>query len=194
MAGTPRIIGLAGTNGAGKDSVGALLADYYNYRFISFSDEFRAECERRGLPTTRPNTRAISAEWRRKYGLAVMVDRALATYKKDAGGSAGVVIANLRNPYEADRVHELGGIVVWVDGDPQVRYKRVRASGRGRADDERTFEQFLQDEADEMHPPAGGDAANLNMAAVKERADITIMNDSDSLEQLRKDVTAALGL
>ena len=60
--------------------------------------------------------RTISAEWRRELGLGVLVDKAYAEYQ--VGDYKGLAIASLRNPGEADRVHALGGSVLWIDADP----------------------------------------------------------------------------
>lgn len=189
-----KIIGIAGTNGSGKDAVGLLLAERHNYLFISVSNLLREELQRRGLSTERSNTRDLSAEWRREFGLAVLIDRAVEAYKKTGKTYDGLVMASLRNPYEADRVHELGGIVIWMDADPHVRYTRVSANKRtGRADDDnKTFEQFVADEQAEMH--GTGDAASLDMLAVKDRSDVTITNDSSDLGQLEAITMQTLGL
>lgn len=187
-----RIIGLSGTNGAGKDTVGELLARRHNYLFISVTELLRDECRRRGLPVERKHLREISAEWRREHGLAVLVDRAVAQFDAAPEQYVGVVMSSLRNPYEADRVHELQGTVIWVDADPEVRYKRV-AVGRGRgAEDQKTFEEFLAEEAVEMQ--ASGDAATLDMTAVKERCDITLLNNSDDVGVLEQEAERVLGL
>lgn len=186
------IVGLAGTNGAGKDAVGILLAQNHNYLFISVSDLLREELKTRGQATDRENTRALSAEWRREYGLAVLVDRAVAVFEQTPPGEyAGLVMSSLRNPYEADHVHELGGTMVWVDADPKIRYERVQSNKReGRAgDDEKTFEQFLADEQVEMQKPIEGDSANLDMSAVRARCDITLTNNGNSLNDLDAEVT-----
>ena len=177
-----QIIGVAGTNGSGKDTVGHVLADKHSYLFISVTDLLRAELNRRGLPVEREHMRALSAEWRRQYGYAVLIDRAVEEYKRLQDKYVGVVIASLRNPFEADRVHELGGVVIWLDADPKVRYERIRtnAEARSRAgEDSRTFEEFMADEEAEMHP--SGDAATLDMASVKVRSDIFLLNDASDL-------------
>jgi cytidylate kinase len=180
------IIGLSGTNGAGKDAAGLTLALKHKYLFVSVTDLLRKEAKRREIATTRENLRMISAEWRRKYGLAVLVDRAYDQFKQLEEEYVGLAISSLRNPAEADRVHELGGIVVWVDASPRTRYERIQANlvARGRGDeDNRTFEQFLTDDEMEMHTPPGGDAANLDMAGVKQRSDLILLNDGTNLEQ-----------
>ena len=125
-----RIIGIAGTNGSGKDTVGRLLAERHNYLFISVTDLLRDELHRRGVPTDRLHMRTLSKEWREQYGLSVLVDRAVDTFEQQGKKYAGVVMSSLRNPYEADRVHELGGTVVWVDAEPRVRYERLQAAKR----------------------------------------------------------------
>ena len=193
----PRIIGLAGTNGSGKDTVGHVLADSAGYLFISVTELLRNEAKRRNLPVERKNLRMISAEWRRQLGLGVLVDKAVAELEREPSKFTGVAMASLRNPGEADRIHELGGAMIWVDADPKVRYDRIKANiGRdGRIEeDSKTFEQFMAEEAAEMNRAAGSDNATLDMASVKNKCDIFLLNDSSSLETFKKVIEQALGL
>ena len=186
-----KLIGISGTNGSGKDTLGDILVKDYGWFFVSVTNLLRSEAARRGLPTERRYTSQISAEWRRQSGLGVLIDKAVEEYKKQPGTFAGLVISSLRNPGEADEVHKLGGIVVWVDADPKVRYQRIFSRGRGK-EDNKSFEQFLAEEKDEMDQ--GGDSATLNMAGVKAKADIFIANDSDNLEDFKKSVKQAFKL
>lgn len=186
------VIGVAGTNGAGKDTIGHLLAEHHNYLFISVTDLLRAEAKRRGLQAEREVTREISAEWRRELGLGVLIDKAVAEFETVRDQYAGLVVSSVRNPGEADRIHELGGTMVWIDANPQIRYQRIQAADRGRAaSDNKTYEEFLAEEEAEMH--SSGDAATLNMSAVKELCDLFPDNGTD-LATFKKDVEAALGL
>lgn len=192
-----QIIGLAGTNGSGKDSVGQILAQYHNYLFVSITDLLRTELKTRGLPITRENMRSVGDDWRRKQGLGVLIDRALTSYQAVKNKYTGVVIASLRNPGEADRVHALGGIVVWVDADPRIRYDRVQANAatRGRAgEDNKTYEQFQAEEAAEMNRPAGDDSATLSMSAVKQQSDAQVDNSKQDLTNLRTNIEKTLSL
>lgn len=173
------IIGVGGTNGSGKDTLGEILAEKHGYKFISLTDMLRAECRERGLAVERENLRMISAEWREKGGLGAAIDKVVAAYEALPGTYSGLVTASLRNPGEADRVHELGGTVVWMDADPKVRYERVTSNDRGRGEeDTKTYEQFLQEEHDEMYPKPGASATSLATIEVKKRADVTILNES----------------
>lgn len=183
------IIGIGGTNGSGKDSLAQILADDFGWLFVSGSDILRRELKRRGLPIERENLRALSAEWRREHGLGYLIDKAVEQFKK--GNYKGLAIASLRNPGEADRVHELGGKVVWLDADPKLRYDRIYSRGRS-TEDNKTFEQFLAEEQAEMHH--SGDEATLNMAGVKAKADIFIPNDSNDLKAFKAQAQKALSL
>lgn len=188
-----QIIGVAGTNGSGKDTVGHTLADRHSYLFISVTDLLRAELNRRGVPVERENLRKLSAEWRRQYGLGVLVDMAVDEYRRLQDKYVGVAIASLRNPAEADRVHELGGTVIWVDADPHTRYDRIQANAEARAragEDSKTFEEFLAEEQAEMH--ASGDAATLDMEAVKVRSDLFLFNDATNLAEFQDFITQQL--
>ena len=185
------MLGLGGTNGSGKDTVGQILADKHGFLFISVTDLLRAEAARRNQPIERRVTREISSEWRRELGLGVLVDKAVAEFEIVKDRYKGVVIASLRNPGEADRIHEMGGTVIWVDAEPKMRYDRIQKNKatRGRIEeDDISFEQFLAEEEDEMHTPLGGDAANLNSAGVKALADIYINNDSSDLSVLAANI------
>ena len=175
------IIGLSGTNGSGKDTVGHLLAEKYGFLFADATQMLGDELTRRGLSHERENKSALSAEWRREYGMGVIVDKGVETFK--AGNYKGLIVGSLRHPGEADRVHELGGKVLWVDADPRVRYERITKNDRGRVEDRKTFEEFLTEQEREMHPV--GDAATLNIAAVKDRADITLTNDGNDIEAFK---------
>ncbi len=181
-----KIIGLSGTNGSGKDTVGHMLAERHNFLFVSLTDTLREEARRRNQPVERATLREISAEWRRESGLGVLVDKAKKYYEAQQTPYEGLVVASLRNPGEADRVHELGGQVIWVDADSYIRYDRIQANKhtRGRSgEDEKTFEQFLADEMAEMN--SSGDEATLNMTAVKERADLTLLNNGNDIEAFK---------
>lgn len=175
-----KLIGIGGTDGSGKDTVGEMLAERHGWLFISIADILREEAQKRGAALRRSTLRAISTEWRRQYGLGVLVDKAMEHYKPVQSKYKGLVIASLRNPGEADEVHRLGGKVAWVDADPKVRYQRVTSRQRG-AEDEVNFEEFLAEEKAQMEHHKG-DHHTLNLLSVKEKADIFIENNGSDIE------------
>lgn len=170
-----------------------MLAERHGWLFVSVSDILRNELQRRQMAIERKNLRLLSAEWRRKHGLGVLIDKALDEFNQASRLKqyGGLVISSLRNFGEADRVHELGGKIVWVDADPKIRYERI--SSRTRSDEDRkTYEQFIQDEQEEMQH-FKGDEATLNLAGVKDRADIFIENSGDDIEAFKTAAEKALG-
>lgn len=196
MSTFPKIIGISGTNGSGKDSLGLALQDQYGYMFVSVTDLIRDELRRRNLPIIRANMRMVSAQWRREFGGGVLIEKAVSSWHQFRPNATGVVIASLRNPLEADSVHEHGGVVLWLDADPKIRYDRVQANrdarGSRKGEDDVTYEQFLEAEKAEMY--SSGDEATLNMSAVKEVSDYILINDKPDIESFTSYVAQQLGL
>ncbi|MGH7156925.1 MAG: AAA family ATPase [Candidatus Saccharimonadales bacterium] len=187
-----KIIGIGGTDGSGKDSLGHFLRDEYGWCFISVTDLLRDEARKRGMPLSRSTLKIISAEWRAESGLGILIDRTVAEYKSQSNNKfAGLAVASLRNPGEADRVHELGGQVVWLDAPIELRYQRAVDRNKG-TEDQVTFEEFKAEEAAQMSHE--GDETTLNLSGVKAKADIFITNDNNDIENFKKTAQKALNL
>lgn len=173
----PRIIGIAGTNGSGKDTLGALLASRYGYKSVSLSDILRAELTRQGRPHTRENLSGLSRQIREAEGDGAMSRRVIETNDSDAR----LCITSVRTPGEVQEIQKAGGTMVWIDADEQIRYDRIQAAARGRGEtDNISFEEFQRQQAVEMTPTAEG--GGLNMAAVRDLADVVIENDYGTVE------------
>lgn len=181
-----KIIGLSGTNGSGKDTVGHMLAEREGFLFVSLTEMLRAEAKKRGQSVEREVLRTISAQWRREHGLGILVKKAVEYYEAQIKTYKGLVVASLRNPGEADTVHEYGGQVIWVDADQKIRYDRIQVhkDERDRAEeDNKTDEQFAAEEAIEM--TSSGDVATLNMQAVKEKSDQILLNEGNDIKAFK---------
>lgn len=185
-----KIIGIGGTNGSGKDTVGQMLADRHGWLFISISEFLREEAKRRKLPVEREFLRKISSEWRRKFGNAVLTNKAVNIFQQAGGKYKGLAISPMRHPGEADRIHELEGKILWVDADPKVRYARIEARLRS-PEDHKTFEQFVLEEHTEMQPTSA-DSAGIHGAAVKPKVDIFLENNGGDIEAFKDEAEKAL--
>lgn len=184
-----KLIGVGGTDGSGKDSLGQFLQDEYGWLFISITDLLREEARKRKMPLSRNTLKHISTEWRAQSGLGVLIDKAVSEYNNQPAEHHGLVLASLRNPGEADRVHELDGKVVWLDAPIQIRYQRAIKRNKG-SEDQVTFEEFKTEEAAQMHHQ--GDETTLNLSGVKAKADIFITNNSDNIDQFKRSIGKAL--
>jgi cytidylate kinase len=185
-----KLLGISGTNGSGKDTVGEMLAQRYGWVFISISQMLRDELAAEGLPQDRTHTHELSSRWRRESGMGVMVDKAVEKFKEKKGDYKGLAISSLRHPGEAEEVHRLGGKIIWIDADIKIRYERIKTRKHGRAEDSQSFDEFIADEEHQMSH--SGDDATLNMLGVKKQADVFIENNGSDLEEFAKSVETAL--
>lgn len=179
-----KLIGLAGSNGSGKDTVGLMLQERHGFLFVSVSDLLRDEARRRGLPIEREVLRTISAEWRREFGLGVLVDKSIELCKQYGDTYIGVVACPMRNTGEAQHLKDLGGKIIWTDADQRVRYDRIYSRQR-TAEDDKTFEEFVAEEKYESERQPGADAATLNGADVKKLADLFLENDGSDIDAFK---------
>jgi dephospho-CoA kinase len=179
----PEIVGIAGTNASGKDTLGHVRARLANAKMVSLSDILRRELDQRGLSHERENLRQVGDEWRTAEGPQVLAVRTIDLYnsEKDEAGYKGLTVTSIRNAEEARAIQQAGGKIIWVDADRRLRYERIRSRNLDRPEDQKTYEQFVAEEEAELNPTEGNTL--LNMGAVRDIADITIINEFPSLEE-----------
>ena len=105
-----RFVGVAGTNGSGKDTLGRVL-EHEGYRAASLSDILRTEATKRGLEHTREHLSSISHELRMELGEGALSQRLI----EEASADEKLVISSLRVPGEVEAIQKRGGIIVWID-------------------------------------------------------------------------------
>ena len=162
------IIGLTGTNGAGK----TVTADYLkskSFHFHSLSDEIRDELARQNKEATRSNLIEVGNQLRAEHGPAVLAERIKAKLRPDWN----YAIDSIRNPYEVRALragHDFR--LLKVDAPVEVRYERVRQRGGPRTP--ASFEEFVELERQETE---SGNPAHQQLRATHELADLTVLND-----------------
>ena len=178
------IIGITGTDGAGKGEVVAYLIEKKGFIHYSARQLFIEEITRQGLPMDREHMRLVANALRRERGNDMLVTTYLARIK-EAGTKDGI-IESIRARAEAETLQSQGGILLAVDADPQLRYERITA--RASESDAVSFESFVAHEALEMNDP---DPNGMQKAAVMAMADYTIMNNG-TLEELHAQIEEVL--
>lgn len=178
----PEIIGISGTNGAGKDTLAALRYEKEGAEHVSLSDILRRELTIRGVSLERENLMDLSRQWRDESGdYGILAARTIQRYLGEKAVKStinGLSIVSVRHPDEARRIKEAGGKVFWVDADPKLRYERIQLGARNRIDDRKSFEEFVDEERREL-APVNSDPASVNLGEVSRIADVKIENNFD---------------
>ncbi len=166
MIDRPRLIGLTGTNGAGKGEA-ALFFQGQGFAIHSLSDVLREELAKKGEEITRDNLIRTGNALRRRYGADVLARRIMRRVRGKA------VIDSIRTPQEvAFLKKQQGFILLAIDAPPAVRFERIKR--RGRDESASTLEAFRRKEQEEMTDRPDGQQIHRCL----ELADATIINDS----------------
>ncbi len=176
------ILGLAGSFAAGKGTVVEYLK-LKGFTHFSASGFITEEIIKRGLPVNRDSMIVVANDLRKVHGPSFIID---SLYERAQQCGGNVIIESLRAVAEVKRIKELGGIVLGVDADPQVRYKR--AISRNSDKDNVTFEHWLAQEKAESNTE---DDTKQNIFGALALADYIVMNDS-TIEALHEQVDAFL--
>jgi dCMP deaminase len=170
------IIGLTGTNAAGKTTINDYLISK-NFENHSLSDILREELSRSGLEHTRENLIHIGNELREKHGASVLADRI-----KSKLSSKNTVIDSIRNPSEVESLRQLENFfLIAVDAPVEIRYQR--AISRKRIENVTNIDEFIEIENREKSL----DSNYQNIVACMEQADFKIENNGE-LDELKEKV------
>jgi dephospho-CoA kinase len=172
----PRIIGLTGTNGAGKGEAAAYFTAK-GYGYFSLSDVIREELRARGEAVSRDNLIRTGNELRRRFGPDVLARRTMAK----VGDGERAVIDSIRNVQEIAFLRRQEGFVLLAfDAPVAVRFARVAA--RGRDESAADLEAFRRKEGEERAGGATAQQLEASMAA----ADRLVINEGTIAEFHRK--------
>ncbi len=169
-----RLIGLTGTNAAGKGEAAAFFRQR-GFAYFSLSDVIRDELKCKGLDLDRNNLIRTGNALRQQFGSDVLARRVL---EKVTGDS---VIDSIRNPDEIEflRRHDDFTLLA-IDAPLELRFERARK--RGRNESALTLEEFQAKENEERTD----DPAGQQLTQVMRMADHIILNDSTLQEFHRK--------
>jgi len=176
------IFGLVGTLGSGKGAVKNRLVENYKAQDCRFSTILRDVLDRLDVPVKRENLQDLSTVLRKLFGedlLAKVIARDASHLNSDI-----VVIDGIRRVSDIGHLIPLENFVlISIDANPKIRYKRLVERNENVGDDKKTFEQFLKDqetEADKHIPEV--------MKLAKEKID-----NSGSWEKLCEQIDHIVG-
>ena len=179
------IIGITGTNGAGKGTVVEILMEDLGFKHYSARSLLTKILNEQGKELTRPNMSELANSLRAKNGPAALAEKLLEEAQKDGGRA---VIESIRTPGEANMLRAKSKLfqLLAVDAPSKVRYERVVV--RGSSTDKIPYEQFVKEEEVEM---ASTDPNKQNVSKCIEMADCMLVNES-TVEALREQLNKYL--
>lgn len=135
------IIGITGSFSAGKGAVVEYLTQTKNFQHFSASGFITEEIIRRNLPVNRDSMIIVANDLRANFGPSYIID---SLYERAIEKGGYVIIESLRAVAEVKRIKELGGTVIGIDAQPEIRY--ARSVGRNSVKDNVTYEKWLAQE------------------------------------------------
>lgn len=164
------IIGITGTNGAGKGTIAEFLKQK-GFKHYSVRDFLIEQIQERGLPVNRDSMVIVANQIREINSSSYIIEKLFEMAKKQGGNS---VIESVRTEGEAKAIKLSGGYLIAIDAIPSIRY--VRITTRKNETDNISYEKFLEDENREM---MSEDTNKQNISKCIELADFLATNNSD---------------
>ncbi len=177
------IVGVSGLYGAGKGEVVAFFRAR-GFAAYSLSDVVREELTRLGLPETRERMIETGSRLRSEEGVAALARRLSSRLQPDRN----YVIDSVRHPAEIALLREREDefLLLWVEAPESIRLERILR--RERPGDPTSLDELRQLESREMGSERP-DAQQLG--AVRDAADVTIVNDT-TIEELHRKLEGVL--
>jgi len=174
------IIGITGTLGAGKGTVVKYLKEKKGFAHYSSSGLLKKMLDEKDVSPTRANLSSLADELNEKYKGGVLH---LSHERAQKEGVEDYILESIHRVSEAEYIRDIGGLVLGVDADAEIRYERALSRREGEKDNV-TFEQFFNDIAREEEGKGKG---TPNIVAVLKDADYVIENNG-TLEELHQQV------
>jgi len=161
-----RIIGLTGQTGAGKDEACSYIKKKAkNAVFLRFSSPLSEALSIFLSEIKKEDQQWLGKVLRERFGDDIL---AKAIEKKAKAAKKGLVVLNgIRYKEELDLLKRLGGYLISIQADPDIRWRRVYGRGE-KADDKSTYEEFLKKDLAQTE---------LQIKELSKQADFIVLNN-----------------
>jgi dephospho-CoA kinase len=175
------IIGISGAIGGGKGTVVEYLLSKQRFAHYSSSDLLIKILEERGETVDRDGMNRVANELRAVNPAGVPAENYQRYEEEDGEGDA--IFESIHSVPEADFIKSVGGIVIGIKADPDIRYERILK--RGSIKDGVTKEKFIEQQKREEE--GSEDQNKSNIFAVIAEADF-ILENNGTVEELHKKI------
>lgn len=179
------VIGITGSLGGGKGTVVDYLISKHGFAHYSSSGLLTEMLEERGEVVDRDGMNRIANELRAKNPAGVPAET-FAKYEEEDGES-DAIFESLHSVPEVEFIKSVGGVVIAVTADSDIRYERILS--RGSVKDNVTKEQFIAQQ--EREEKGSTDPNKSNIFDTIKAADFVIENNG-TLEELQAKVDEIL--
>ena len=175
------IIGITGSLGGGKGTVVDYLTTKKNFKHYSSSDLLVEILKERGETVDRDGMNRVANELRAKNPAGVPAE----TYQRYQAedGESDAIFEALHSVPEVEFVKSIGGVVLGVTADPEVRYGRIQS--RGGVKDAVSKEKFIEQQ--QREETGSSDPNKSNIFDALQAADFVIENNG-TLAELHEQV------
>jgi len=180
-----KVLGITGTFQSGKDA----LAEIIGWKKYSCSDLLREECKKRGLSIDiNQNLVDIGNELRKTSNdSGILGKKILESIHADKIDKA--IVVSIRTPAELLALKNAKNVyfrLLVLDAPIELRFKRSKATPRYT---NISFEEFKRQEDAQLK---GNEEHSQQLGKVLELADAKIINNFNSLKELKKEVDTVL--
>ncbi|MBD3228105.1 MAG: AAA family ATPase [Candidatus Lokiarchaeota archaeon] len=123
------IIGLVGKIGAGKDSIAEILMKKYDFdKQIRFSDPLTELLSAMDMELNRNNYQKLGFNLRDVFGKNIIINTIIDRIKSMK--NKNIVVNGIRYRREFDAIKSLGGIIIGITIDNEIRFNRINKRKR----------------------------------------------------------------